>query len=324
MHAWALACLLVAWPRRATADEHAYAVLRYELDDPGRQCGDEAAFRARVTSRLGYDPFRDEADLELRVRVVVRPRAVRATIDSARRGRPSGTRSIDDVQCDALVETVASAVALVLDPVGAAPHSEVAALPLPPLPLPPPPSAPKPLVSSGRDAPPTPAPATQLAPLAYLDGTASFGRAPVVLLGVRFGAGVSSRSFSAAAEAHAETSSHAAGVTATDRLSVSAFSGSLVPCGTIRPLQLCGVLTLGTRQTTAPDVEVPTTRGALFSALGIRAGIELPLTAAVALRLNGDVRAALLRTTYTVDRSPVFTPAPVDVGVGIGVLGRFQ
>jgi hypothetical protein len=43
--------------------------LRYEVDASTRGCWDESRFRRGVANRIGYDPFREEAPLELQIHV---------------------------------------------------------------------------------------------------------------------------------------------------------------------------------------------------------------------------------------------------------------
>jgi hypothetical protein len=117
-------CALIAGlasltPRSVLGADGNHARLRYDMDDPRGQCPTEASFRARVVSRLGYDPFHEEAPLELRVRVVARDTGVRAEITSIQSNKPAGKRVLQDPRCDALGETLASTVALLLDPVAA-------------------------------------------------------------------------------------------------------------------------------------------------------------------------------------------------------------
>lgn len=317
----ACASLASLWAGRALAAGE-YARLRYELDDPGGKCANEASFRARVVSRLGYDPFREEASLDLHVHVVARGPTVRAEITSAQPGKPSGKRTLEDPRCDALGETLASAVALVLDPVAAAGAPPV---PAPsPAPLPAPPPAVTETHPVAETPPRAPASSASLVPLIYADFTTGFARAPATLVGGRIGVGLRRGSFSIAAEGHAETSPSAASVAPSDRVEASAFSGALVPCGHVDMFELCAVVTLGAREVKALDVVRPQAQSALFVVLGVRAGIEVPLSGAIALRAHGELGVPLLRTTYTIDGIARSTTGLVDASLGAGILGRFR
>ncbi len=321
----AFACASAAWlwtSRALAGGEHAR--LRYELDDPGGKCANEAAFRARVISRLGYDPFREDAPLDLRVRVTARGATVRAEITSAQPGKAPGKRTLEDPHCDALGETLASAVALVLDPVAAAPDPPVLAPAVEDAPAPLPPPAPP----AERPSPREPAAAEErsasLVPVIYADFTTGFARTPTALVGGRLGAGLRRGSFSIAAEGHVETSPDSASITPSDRVEASALSGALVPCGHVDLFQICGVATLGSRAVKALDVLSPRSQSAMFVVLGARGGIEIPLSNAIALRAHGELGAPLLRTTYTIDGIARATTGLVEASLGAGILGRFR
>ncbi|MDB4939137.1 MAG: hypothetical protein JWP87_6109 [Labilithrix sp.] len=323
---------LVAFSTNVFAAEHGYARLRYDLEDPNGKCANEAGFRARVVSRLGYDPFREDAPLDLRVRVIARGPTIRAEITSAQPGKPPGKRTLEDPRCDALGETLASAVALVLDPV-AATAAQSSPPPPPPPPPTPPPIEPAPVAPVTALAPPAEhaehaEPASRedapLVPMLYADFTTAFARAPATLVGARIGAGLRRGAWSIAAEGHAETSPDAAFISATDRVEASAFSGAVVPCGHLGLFQACGVVTLGARQVKALDVVSPKTQAAFFVAIGARIGLEVSVSSAIALRANAELGAPLLRSDYTIDGVSRATSSVVEASLGAGILGRFR
>jgi hypothetical protein len=53
----------------AAADVELYVSLRYEVDGALRRCWDETEFRRSVAQRVGYDPFRDSASVNVSIRV---------------------------------------------------------------------------------------------------------------------------------------------------------------------------------------------------------------------------------------------------------------
>ncbi|MFT3772530.1 MAG: hypothetical protein QM820_44620 [Minicystis sp.] len=325
---------MVAAEGGALAGEHRYARLRYEVDDAQGGCAAEAAFRARVAGRLGYDPFRDDAAVELRVRIKARGARAHADVVLIRDGSPAGQRALDDGRCEALSDAVASAVALVLDPVAAvrAPEPTPAAAvdtpppgaPLP-SPAPPEPPAPPPRVEGSAAPAPSPAPETPLfVPFVHADGTVGFARAPAVLLGARVGVGVRRGAFSVAAEAQVEATPVAAKLTAVDRVDVAVLSGALVPCGHVGVLEACGVLALGSVQAKALDVSRPETQRSFFAVLGLRAGVSWPVSRMFALRAHGSLGFPLARAAYVIDGSTVFTTALVEGSASAGAEVRFR
>ena len=60
-----------AWLSRgaAAAETDLYVVLHYGVDTSVRDCWDETEFRSSVTHQIGYDPFRESASINARVRV---------------------------------------------------------------------------------------------------------------------------------------------------------------------------------------------------------------------------------------------------------------
>jgi hypothetical protein len=62
--------LAIAPPGAALAAEgDLYVVLHYSVDASAHGCWDEAEFRRGVAHRIGYEPFRDDAGIEVRVHV---------------------------------------------------------------------------------------------------------------------------------------------------------------------------------------------------------------------------------------------------------------
>ncbi len=65
-----VSCVLTVLSSRAVAGEtELHVAIQYEVDATTRGCWDEAKFRRGVTHRIGYDPFRQDAPLSVRVHV---------------------------------------------------------------------------------------------------------------------------------------------------------------------------------------------------------------------------------------------------------------
>ena len=71
------------------------ARLDFHVDDGLGGCKDAVAFRARVATRLGYDPFVEGAPLLVRVRFLMRGPRVVARIDIEDAGQAAGTRQLE-------------------------------------------------------------------------------------------------------------------------------------------------------------------------------------------------------------------------------------
>ena len=319
--------LSCAVPSLASAREPMAASLLYAIDDPSGTCASEAEFRRKVATRLGYDPFEARAPWLFRVRIDGRRKRPHAEIVTERGGKPAGRRELDEATCDALSETVATTVAIAIDPVAASPA------PSPPeaarvetlTPLPPPArptEAPAPSTSTPPEGPPTDR--ALVVPLVYLDGTVAIGRTAGVALGGRGGVGLHYRRLSLAGEARGEAAPDAVKLSAFDSVYWSVFSGALVACGHKGLFELCGVGALGSLQAKARDVARPSLKGTLFASLGARVGVALPLTADVALRGSVELGIPLVRTTFFIDGQPAWTAPAVNGTFGIGAEARFR
>ena len=65
----ALAAAAQTTRNAVAADADLYVSLRYEVDGALRRCWDETEFRRNVAQRVGYDPFRDSASVNVSIRV---------------------------------------------------------------------------------------------------------------------------------------------------------------------------------------------------------------------------------------------------------------
>ncbi len=320
-----LGCGVLAVPSPALASEPVHARLVYNTDDPAGACASEAEFRGKVAARLGYDPFQADAAWLFRVRVDARRKPAHAEILTEQDGKSTGRRALDETRCDALLETVASTVAIAIDPVAATPG---------PAPLPPPPAgtaaaARSGNVSAARDttvASPVPkaSPSAPVVPYLYLDGTGAFGRTAGTALGGRAGFGLRYRGVSVAGEARGEATPDAVRLTALDSAYWSVFSGGIVGCGDKSIFELCAVFAMGSLQAKARNVDRPSLKGTLFASVGARLGIEVPIAGEIALRANAELGIPLVRTTFIVAGEPVWT-APAGQGTfALGAEARFR
>lgn len=315
----------------ARAEEHSYVQLRFEPAVGEPSCPDVEAFRRKLESRLGYDPVQADAPRELRVRLVARKGRFVASLALFRGGAPEGKREIEDPWCESLGDAAASAAALALDPVaaGRAPSPANASEPSPePAPAPEPPPAPPAIASAPPpvpDRPPAPPPSgSHLQPLAYVDGSFMFGRAPAVTGGARVGLGVRRGPLSLAAEFQGETQLGTANASAggrTERVETTAFSATAALCGKLTVVQLCPLLSLGSRNTRALDVPGFAPNNSLFVVAAARAGVEVFVHPLVALRAHGTLGVPLRRPWYSIDGVTVWEAPLAEGGLSFGVGG---
>ena len=77
----ALAAAAQPFRHAVAAEADFYVSLRYEVDGTVRRCWDEAEFRRNVAQRIGYEPFRDSASVNVSIRVGGSARAVNGQVE---------------------------------------------------------------------------------------------------------------------------------------------------------------------------------------------------------------------------------------------------
>jgi hypothetical protein len=104
--------------RSRAAEADFFVALHYGIDAEVRGCWDEAEFRRSVAHRLGYDPFREDAAIEVRVRVGGTASAVDGHVDWRKvSGTVMGERQFvaKDANCTKLLTEMSFAVALQIE-----------------------------------------------------------------------------------------------------------------------------------------------------------------------------------------------------------------
>jgi hypothetical protein len=104
---------------RAASDEAAFHVrLGYRVDSTLRGCWDEAEFRRRIARRLGYDPFRQSASVDVSVEVVGPQSAIGGHVEwKNAQGEDLGERRFvgKDDNCAKLIDEMGFAVGLQIE-----------------------------------------------------------------------------------------------------------------------------------------------------------------------------------------------------------------
>ncbi len=317
------------------------ARLTYERRAGAEQCPDEGALRRAVASRLGYDPFHDDAPLTIAASIEGRRASLHARITRRdEQGRASGAREFDAAgDCEGLVATMAIAIGLAIDPFHAeAPAPAASPAPPPASPAPPPaspapPAAPPPAPTIIYLPPPPaprapaapaapPADAGRWAPFLGFGALAAAGAAPRPTAGLRLEAGARRGAFSLGLEGRADLGA------STDRegpdVRSSLLLATLAPCGHLGALALCALGSLGSLRGAGRDVDVPAERAALFPALGARAALELRASDRLSLRPHLDLVAPLRPVTLRVDGRGLWTTPPLSAALGASVALAFR
>lgn len=121
--ALALAAVFAARSAEAQSERPAATRLVVERSAGAMECADERQTRERVTARLGYDPFRRDADALANLRWERRAGRFVLTITLSRPGRTRPARrtiTSRDRACDTIGDTMSLALAIAIDPVAAA------------------------------------------------------------------------------------------------------------------------------------------------------------------------------------------------------------
>jgi hypothetical protein len=329
-----VAALLVLAPRSALAG--ASARLVYVRGPGAETCPGEAAVRAAVSTRLGYDPFFAWAHETLYAEITQADGAYHAAIklvgdDSRLRGaRDLAVRSDD---CSTVIDAMGLTISLTIDPTSltgpraAPPPDPAPASPPPPAPPAPPasPAAATPVapVSEDRRAP-SPPPDLQLH--AYVGGgvLGVLGAEPSASAGGTLFVGAAWRFLSLDVEVRGDLPATVAGAGSTSRVQSYLLAVSIVPCAHLTPVFACPVLSAGRLDATSIGTTVPREDSDTWLGAGARAGVELPLGPQWTLRAYAEVLGTLRRDTLLIDGADAYTFPPASGGVGASVACRFR
>lgn len=317
-------------------DEKPTARLEFANVSSLPSCPGERTFRDRVAARLGIDPFeagaartvvatlRDDKQ-KLRGEVVLRS-ADGNVVGRRELSAPRG-------ECSELVESMASVVSLLLDPLGKvklAASASVAPSPPPSLEATAPsatalpsvrPAPSLPPASSTVPSPPPEGPRLRFA--ARASTYAGVGRGPAPSLGARLGGEGRYGALGLGLEVAFESTLGATELEtggAVDRASASFVLAGVVGCYRRHYLAACVPVHGGFAQGEAPDVVSPTVRRTLAGFVGARIGIPIPLGALFELEPFLGLDVALVRTRFQVSRETVWTQSPVSGTLGLSLV----
>lgn len=310
----------------AQRSEHARAVLEYRVASSAPACPTRDELADAVAARLGYDPFGDGpgpgANAPQRVSVEV------TFAKGTYTGKLvlGGTRSLTSTNCRELVDSLAVAVALGVDPESALrpPATSPTAAPTAPATTPPAPSVVPPApAASAPPAPPasTVAPPAPLAVRVWLGPLGSVGDTPSPTLGLGLGGELNvlaHLAFEAEASSTLPSSvSIGRGGRGTGYGSVSQLLvGACVP---FEPLSLCATGSGGFFYADAGDVDVARPELTSYGAVGLRASFRLALSSRLFLRAQLDGQVPLARTELRIDGASLWETSPVVGRLGLAL-----
>lgn len=313
-----VAVLAVARSASAEPTPHARAALTYELAPEASACPERQVFVDAVASRLGYDPFVAKGDRELTLRVVRRRDSFVGRLTMG------GTKEVVSKSCAELVDSLAMAAALGLDPDAAfRPPDPPKPEPRPEPPKPEPrPAPPKP---EPRPDPPKPPP-TAILPRTtearlWLGPFGSVGETPSPTLGLTLGASLS-RGPGALELEIGSTLPSAVSIGSGGRGTATGAvtSGLLAACVRLDWLGICATGQLGFLHARSSDVDSPKSELSPYAGAGVRASVTHDLSSRLFLRLALDGQVTVLRSDLRIDGLSVWTTSPAVARLG-GFLG---
>ncbi len=301
--------------------------LEYERQDGAAQCPDDAAVRTGVAARLGYDPFRANADDHLRATIRQAGRMLEARIELAdAQGNVRARRRIvsRNHDCAELASSVELAVAIAIDPMVSVrrPEGEPASSAEALSDGNPPDVVPAADPASVAVAP-TPGDAAKpaMTPRLELGLVGGLGFAPAANLGVRVGGALQRDFLSLGFELRADLpASQQAG---SGKISAGLLLASLVPCAHVGMASGCFLISGGVQRVAGEDLSNARRATLPYLGLGVRLGLTIPVGAQTSLAFHGDMMAPITETKLTVDDATAWTSPTVAVALGAGLAMRF-
>lgn len=293
----------------ATGAAPAKVTLTHIRGEGALSCPDEAALKANVVSRLGYDPFVVAAQQRALTRFEQGSRGYSASLELVREGEAPRTRTLssESTDCRDIAESLALALTLAIDP------QFLVREPVP-VSSAEPPSAP---ATAAEEA----APSSEPIELALYGGAlGSVGLSPQPTVGGHLGLGLRYGAFALYGEGRIDlpvSIELPAGAVRTNLL-----LGTLLPCLQWRHFAACVSLSVGALQ-----VDGRLAFGRRDTSLAVKAGVRLQYEwmafRHVGLLLHGEVDAVPTRVTVFADDAAIWSTSPVAANVGLGIIGVF-
>lgn len=275
--------------------------------------------RMAVIARLGYDPFSLTANQTVIANIVRDGETLRAKIDLVNaEGSSQGVRELTSPldRCSELIRAMALSISIAIDPEAALSHREApaeAAGAIDDAPLAPP-QCPD---LTGAQAP-TPKVAPEKArpgrAFRYFTGLgvhATSGQAPAVGYGADLFIGGRTRRFSLALEGRIDARQMDQVKLPRPGTEIGAMFllASVVPCLHFGPVAACGVASTGIIRAKSDRVSHPAQDSAQYSAVGVRLGLELPVSGVWSLMLHADGQVPIPKQSIKIDDNEVW-PSP--------------
>lgn len=307
----------------AHADEPARARLAYAHEPSIAGCPSDRELRDAVASRLGYDPFaaaKDDEPMQIVVQVRRRGAAVAGTLEIM--GPRPGKKELDSPRgdCRELVDALAVAIALAIDPA-----SSTRPPPPPPPPPAPPPPPPEPTRTPPPDRGPTPdePAATRAVVLAGISARLFANELPSVAAGGAVHFGWRWKAFETRVEGFFTSIGSTSREGAPGSVSASVLAASVLPCGHFGVAYGCGGLTIGSMRAEGDGLAIARRASDLYATATLRLGVVVPLSSSIDLDAAIDGVVPLRRLGLELDGKDVFRSPSVGLRVAVGPSFRF-
>jgi hypothetical protein len=296
------------------------ARLVYTRDASAETCPDEAALRAAVRERVGFDPFDAAATRVISCRIEKIRHMLRARIDVVDgTGQPANARELvsKHADCQELAEAVALTLTIAINPLILAERTSPERLPAPT-------SAVAPM-SPAHLAPVSPAVSVPLAtapPRSFhlrvgARADTAAGLDPGLAYGGTLHLGIQRRQLSAGLEFRVLAPSSLA--MGRGSIHVWQWAVLLAPCAHRGGFLACLVGSAGMVHGRGEGYAVNEQSSSPTAAAGLRGGWEYPLLGdRLRLAVTLDVLAAMTRTHFSLGGADAWTTQPVGAALGVG------
>jgi hypothetical protein len=306
-------------PAGAQAPKHVR--LDYQRQEGAAICPDASAIQAGVAARLGYEPFRDDAEDQLRATIRQNGSLLEARIEMTdARGNVTAERRLVSRRrdCGELASSVALAISIAIDPMGQvhAPSASDPASPPPPLTSP----AQAPPQTSTRvsaQASPSPEPSLPVSERLALALVGGLGSAPSPSLGIQISGALRRGPFSLALDLRADLP--ASSSLQVGEASSSLYLASLAPCLHYRAAAACALASAGAQRVAGHNLIDSRSATDPYLAFGARLAADFPVSARLLVALHGDASIPVTRVSLLVDDAAVWKTPVLVFALGLGV-----
>jgi hypothetical protein len=291
--------------------------------DPGAEsCPGSSLLRERVSARLGYDPFADDAKKEVAI-TFSRTGGFRAVIALFEGGKLVGSRELvtRGRDCGQLARSVELALALAIDPLlfAAAPVEAEPGVTVNER------AGTKVGASTSAIASESVSTKLDLPALRVRLGAgvlAALGGAPGVNAGFTLQLGLRGLRWSLGFEGRADLPSSQAAYGGT--VSTALYTVSVIPCFHVNIFGLCAILALGGQVSRSEGFPIEREASTFYGAGGLRASLAFLLKRKLELQVNVDTLAAFTRATLFADMDIAYRNTPISGALQLALFGYFR